>query len=390
MGTGWTGEATHDEAAAISECSRLVRLCARLTGDSQAAEDLAQETLYEAFRHGHQLRDPRKRPQWLSGIARNVCLRWARKRARESAHLVPLLSDGATLHVDDWTVDDFDLEWELERRELVELLDKALALLPASARDALIGEYVDGAPHDEMAARLGLTEGAVEKRLQRGRVTLRRILTTELREEAAAYGLCPPETDGWRETCIWCFLCGRHRLLGRFTDNHTELTFRCPGCSSLPWDNIAHCRSKELFADVKAFKPALKRVLLAADEHFGPALVHGGAPCHECERFVPLRPGLGYVAGECFAREPTAHLSCPACGSGTNIGLLHLDLTLPQAQRFWREHPRLQRPPAIEVESDGRPALITRLESVADQARLEIVHDRDTWMVLDIHGPTGG
>ena len=39
------------------ERTRLVHLCARLTGDSNAAEDLAQETLLEAWRHFDALRD---------------------------------------------------------------------------------------------------------------------------------------------------------------------------------------------------------------------------------------------------------------------------------------------------------------------------------------------
>lgn len=39
------------------ERTRLVRLCAALTGNSEAAEDLTQETLLEAWRHLDGLRD---------------------------------------------------------------------------------------------------------------------------------------------------------------------------------------------------------------------------------------------------------------------------------------------------------------------------------------------
>src|ERR671931_116163 len=74
------------EAATLrEERGNLVRLCARLTGDLDAAEDLAQETLYEAWRSAHKLHDPGGRPQWLADIARHVCLRWARSRGRELA-----------------------------------------------------------------------------------------------------------------------------------------------------------------------------------------------------------------------------------------------------------------------------------------------------------------
>ena len=46
------------ETTLSSERSRLVRLCTQLTGSSEAAEDLAQETLYEAWHHRDQLHDP--------------------------------------------------------------------------------------------------------------------------------------------------------------------------------------------------------------------------------------------------------------------------------------------------------------------------------------------
>jgi hypothetical protein len=74
------------EAVLPAERTRLVRLCATTTGNTDIAEDLAQETLLEAWRHIHELRDPHRRAQWLSGIARNVCLRWARQRGRDLTH----------------------------------------------------------------------------------------------------------------------------------------------------------------------------------------------------------------------------------------------------------------------------------------------------------------
>jgi hypothetical protein len=59
---------------------RLVRLCATLSGSPDAAEDLAQETMIKAWRHGGQLREPAARSSWLAGIARNACRRRALER----------------------------------------------------------------------------------------------------------------------------------------------------------------------------------------------------------------------------------------------------------------------------------------------------------------------
>lgn len=147
------------------ERGRLMRLCARLSSDVDAAEDLAQETLLEAWRHLQELRDPERRSPWLSGIARNVCLRWTRSRARDRAQLLQPNQSEASLDLEERLADSFDLELELERDELVALLDRAMALLPPETRAVLIARYIRDSPHAEIAAWLGLSDGAVKMKL---------------------------------------------------------------------------------------------------------------------------------------------------------------------------------------------------------------------------------
>src|SRR5579859_7787283 len=97
------------ETSLALERARLVRLCAKITGDCIIAEDLAQETLLEAWRHIDNLRSQEKLPQWLSGIAHNVCLRWARKRGRDLHQLAEPLQnlDASQAELEDALVDDF-------------------------------------------------------------------------------------------------------------------------------------------------------------------------------------------------------------------------------------------------------------------------------------------
>ena len=52
------------------ERRRVTRLCAVLTDDPSAAEDLAQETMLEAWRIRHRLVDPSGQGPWLDAIAR--------------------------------------------------------------------------------------------------------------------------------------------------------------------------------------------------------------------------------------------------------------------------------------------------------------------------------
>lgn len=151
------------------------------------------------------LREPTRRRQWMSGIAHNVCRRWVSQRAGER---LVITSDA--------------LEWELERADLLDLLDRALGELPAPTRLVLVTRLAEEVPQSEVAERLGMSETAVATWLLRGKQQLRRVLLTGMPEEAAEYGLLPALGE-WEETRIWCPVCGTQRLVGRFAPNRQGL-----------------------------------------------------------------------------------------------------------------------------------------------------------------------
>src|SRR5215468_9650719 len=128
---------------------RLVGLCAVMVHNSEVAEDLAQETLYEAWRHRDRLRDDARIVEWLSGIARNVCRRWLQRQQRDAIHalLPPTGQRDDAMGVPAATLEtlpgDLDLETELERAELAQLLDRAMARLPAQTRTILQEHFID-------------------------------------------------------------------------------------------------------------------------------------------------------------------------------------------------------------------------------------------------------
>lgn len=136
--TNHTAEPIPFERLVAGEQPRLVRLCSHLTGDSHAAEDLAQETLLVAWRQQHRLTDPAGVAHWLTAIARNVCRHHLRTQARRPQYLLALGADAAADAVEVEPVADFDLEVALERAELITLLDRALDLLPPATRGLLI------------------------------------------------------------------------------------------------------------------------------------------------------------------------------------------------------------------------------------------------------------
>lgn len=146
------------------ERASLVRFCAHLTGAPSVAEDLAQETLLEAWRNVHKFSSPPQQDhgelqahlhKWLFAIAHNVCLRWGRVHRHDLAHVIPFAqytSDSREQErFEETLADPFDVEIELERDELARLLDQALALLPPVTRAVLIERYIHESPYAEIA-----------------------------------------------------------------------------------------------------------------------------------------------------------------------------------------------------------------------------------------------
>jgi RNA polymerase sigma-70 factor (ECF subfamily) len=375
-----------------ADYARLVRLCARLSGDAQAAEDLAQDTLVEAWRQRHKLREPAGWNAWLAAIARNVCLRWVAARQRDQAHIIAPRPGESAVVPDSVAriAGTVDLEVDLERAELATLVDEALALLPPVTRAALIARYMDEAPQAAVAVRLGLSESAVEARLHRGKLALRRALGAAMREDAAPVD--PAErAAGWADTRLWCPLCSRRHLQGRFDPGRGAFALRCPAC--YPTTGL-YCSYEwpALFSGVRGYKPALGRVMRWANSYYRPALARGTAPCLGCGRLLPVRREQApqvVAALDDRSSAPGVHVHCERCDATCSMRLSNLTLYLPQAWQFWRAHPRMRTVPDRAVEVDGRAALVTRFQSATGGAYLDVVTDRATYAVLGVHDGAG-
>lgn len=376
---------------------RLVRLCATITGSSEAAEDLAQETLLEAWRHLEGLRDPDKRTQWLSGIARNVCLRWNRRLVRDLSHQVPLETangqDGAVS--EETFADTFDLEIELERKELIELLDRAMSALPLDTRTALVQHYVEELPLAEIAGELGLNASAVAMRLQRGRLVLRRELSTRMPDEIASYGYDVSRSSEWETTRLWCELCGHHRLLGKIQPDQGSIELRCPACCRDSGAVYNQSHHPGILRGTISYKRALSQLRDWARSYYLAGTKLGSAPCLRCGKMLPVQrcqpgetPGWR-VGGDsrwlCGSeqRHGIAFI-CPTCNSSCICLSDGLVQWTPEARQFLREHPRIRTLPEREVVRDGKLALVTRLESVTSSLHLDIVTALDTYETLHI------
>jgi RNA polymerase sigma factor (sigma-70 family) len=377
-----------------AERALILRICLRATRDRDSAEDLAQETLLEAWRHWRKLRepdDPQARARWLSAIAANVCRRWARRAGRDLARTTRLATSDEGAAPGDGAeplplADEGDaLDTELEHAERAQLLDRALGLLPPDTCEALIARYLLELPLGEIAARHGLSEATLSVRLHRGKRMLRQLLATTLREEALVYGLLPVTDVGWQETRIWCPQCGTIRLQGQLGGSPARLRLRCSRCAQSRSgavgqdDFIDHVGSQGILDGVKTFRAALNRVGAWAGSYYRAGAVAGEALCR-CGRiapFAPMRQGEYGLSASC------------SCHAENHANIAGIALSTAEARRFWRAQPRIHLLPYREIETGGREAIVVRYEAVGGGAQLDTLFARDSYELLSIHQTPG-
>jgi RNA polymerase sigma-70 factor (ECF subfamily) len=146
-----------------------------LTGDVEQAEDLAQETLLQAWRCRDQFRPGTNLRAWLSTILRNRFYSTQRRRKWRAEYDQEIIERTLV------APDDPSANVELED------VRRALAKLPDFQREALILVGAGGMSYEEVAAIMGCPVGTVKSRVRRARDELQAILF-EGRAEACAGG----------------------------------------------------------------------------------------------------------------------------------------------------------------------------------------------------------
>jgi RNA polymerase sigma-70 factor, ECF subfamily len=150
--------------------------------NEQDAEDAAQETVLKALKNLRNFRAESKFSTWLISIAMNE----ARARLRHARVLRFEPVDESPLDEDDGFTPSVISDWRevplqaLERKELREVLQKAIASLPEMYREVLLLRDVEEFSIAESAAALGVSEGVVKTRLLRARLMMQKVLAPQL------------------------------------------------------------------------------------------------------------------------------------------------------------------------------------------------------------------
>lgn len=152
----------------------IVNLARALTADDGEADDLAQETFVRAYRSIGRFRGDSTFRTWLYRVAVNAIRSHLKKRARRWRWFGPSLDERDPAGRESPALaTPATLEDDVARRQLI---DRALASLPADLRIAVTLRDVQGFEYGEIAAMLGIPIGTVESRIFRARQRLRPLL----------------------------------------------------------------------------------------------------------------------------------------------------------------------------------------------------------------------
>jgi len=154
----------------------VYNLIYRLIGDRDEAADLTQDTFVAAFRSMSDFRGDASVYTWLYRIAVNKCKNAFKERDRRRARVGPGLDADLEAELVRGPSDAFEPDAVLERKELRERIERAIAQLPPDYRIVAVLRDLHGLSYEEIARTADLSIDVVRTRIARARALLRQKL----------------------------------------------------------------------------------------------------------------------------------------------------------------------------------------------------------------------
>lgn len=162
---------------------RVFNVAYKFVGRHDQAEDLTQEIFLKIFKALDSFDRRANFQTWLVSVSRNLCIDHYR-RVRKEREVVDRRVDASELTPVAGGVDAFA---RLDRFDRRALLREALAALPRTLRTAVAMRDLQELPYQEIARKLGLPDGTVKSRINRGRHELaRQVLRIEQARRASS------------------------------------------------------------------------------------------------------------------------------------------------------------------------------------------------------------
>jgi RNA polymerase sigma-70 factor (ECF subfamily) len=172
------------EREAIPHMDSLYNFALRMTGDSDDANDLIQETYLKAFRFFDKFEKGTNCKAWLFRIMKNTYINTYRKQTKEPDKVDYDEVENFYENIKASSTDDAHLEKEIYDSLLDDELSTAISSLPEDFRTVIILCDIEGYSYEEIADFVDCPVGTVRSRLHRAR----KMLYTKLQDYAKDRG----------------------------------------------------------------------------------------------------------------------------------------------------------------------------------------------------------
>lgn len=234
-------------------CGLVMGVCRRVLRNSHDIEDVFQATFLVLARDADVIRKRKSLPNWLYGVAYRLALlvvrRKGRRRETDLTEPVPSVSH-----------DVLDDLVELHEQQLI---DEELGRLPDKYRQPLVLHYLAGMTQQQVAEDLGLTIGAVDGLLKRGRKELRE----RLMRRGIAIGAALAAVEASQHVAN---AAEAHGLISTTTQAGIAFT------SDSPLSGAVSMRAAELAGKELTTMTMSTKILLVAGVAFGASTLIGG------------------------------------------------------------------------------------------------------------------
>jgi len=158
------------EAIVRQHRRKVFNIAYKFTGKHDEAEDLTQDIFLKIFKSLHTFDRRANFQTWLVSVSRNLCIDHYRS-VRKERETIDRDVDAGQLTPAAGTPSAYA---ELEKKDRVHLLRLAMKQLPETLHDAVMYRDIQELSYQEIADKLGLPEGTVKSRINRGRTELAR------------------------------------------------------------------------------------------------------------------------------------------------------------------------------------------------------------------------
>jgi RNA polymerase sigma-70 factor (ECF subfamily) len=179
------------EREAVPHMDSLYNYALKMTGDSDDASDLIQETYLKAFRFFDKFEQGTNCKAWLFRIMKNTFINTYRKSTKEPDKVDYDEVENFYENIKASNTDSAHLEKDIYDNLLDDELSEAITSLPEDFRTVVILADIEGFTYEEIADFIDVPVGTVRSRLHRAR----KMLFTKLYDYAGQKGYIDKENS---------------------------------------------------------------------------------------------------------------------------------------------------------------------------------------------------